>query len=466
MAGAHFDGMKRILLPLLAALSALGPALVCSAQEETPAKVRVYGFIRNYTVFDTREVSAGIQDLYFYMPKDVKMSDGEDENAVPSLRMLSLTSHFGAQISGYQIGNTKVSGTIEGDFYCMNGSMAAFRLRHAYMGILWDNLVLGDLLLNVGQTWHPMAADLPNVTNLETGAPFNPVNRSPQIMVHWTVGKFTWTGGILYPMQFLPVGPTSTTTPVWYGLSGEYLPVTTYGSTKSADYNKYGMVPEVYLGVSFHSGGFLGRLGVNMFSSLPRWEAPAVTIVDEATRELTYDFTDTHVMKARLFAFSPMLFLQYTHGSFQVKAKSVLAQSGEHLNLLSGYGVTFNWKRHALEYTPMQDWASFLSFQFGRKFQFMSMFGYMQQLGTTKALFADQTNRRPLWLNTAADANIQRAVRATPTLVYNLGNLAFSLEYNCTAAWFGTGQRNRGGIFETGHWVLNHRVEQMIKFSF
>ena len=458
--------MKRILLSLFAALSALGPGLVCSAQEETPAKVKVYGFIGNYMVFDTREVSAGTQDLFFYMPKDVKMSGDVDQNANPSFRMLTLTSRLGLKVSGYRIGDTKVTGTVEGDFYCMNGSTATLRLRHAYMGILWDNLVLGDFLLNVGQTWHPMAADLPHVTNVEMGSPFNPFNWSPQIMAHWTVGKFTLTGGILYPMQFLPTGPSVTSTPVWFEGSKQYYPITTYGSTKSADYNKYGMIPEVYLGVSFQSGGFLGRAGVNMFSSQPRWDAPAVTIVDEASRELAYNFTDTHVMKARLFAFSPMLFLQYTHGSFQVKAKSVLAQSGEHMNLLSGYGVTFNWKKHALEYTPMQDWASYLSFQVGRKFQFMSMFGYMQQLGTTKALFAYQTTQRPLWLNTVADTKIQRAFRATPTLVYNLGKLAFSLEYNCTAAWFGSGQRNRGGLFETGHWVLNHRVEQMIKFSF
>ena len=458
--------MRKILLTLFAALSALGPGVVCSAQEETPAKFKVYGFIRNYMVFDTREVSAGTQDLYFYMPKDVKMSGEVDQNAVPSFRMLALTSRLGVSISGYRFGDTKVSGTIEGDFYCMSGSMAAFRLRQAYMGILWDNLELGDLLLNVGQTWHPMAADLPHVTNLETGAPFNPFNRSPQIMFHWNVGKFTWTGGILYPMQYLPVGPTSTTSPVWSNFTEKYAPVTVYGTTKSADYNKYGMIPEVYLGVSFQSGGFLGRAGVNMFSSQPRWQAPAVTIVDEATRELSYDFNNTSTLKARLFAFSPMLFLQYTHGSFQIRAKSVLAQSGEHMNLLSGYGVTFNWKRHALEYTPMQDWASFLSFQVGRKFQFLTMFGYMQQLGTTKALFAQRAAQEPLWLNTSADAKIQRALRATPTLAYNLGKLTFAIEYNCTAAWFGEGIRNRGGLYDTGHWVLNHRVEQMIKFNF
>jgi hypothetical protein len=324
------------------------------------------------------------------------------------------------------------------------------------------------LLVNIGQTWHPMAADMPHVTNLETGAPFNPFNRSPQVMFHWTVGKFTWTGGILYPMQYLPVGPALSTGPAWNSFTEQYEPTTTYGTAKSAEFNKYGMIPEVYLGVSFQSGGFLGRAGANFFSSMPRWQAPAITIVDEATKELSFDYGHTSMLKERLYAISPFIFLQFTKGSFQLKAKSVLAQSGEHMNLLSGYAGTYNWSRHALEYTPMQDWASFLSFQTGRKFQFLCMLGYMQQLGTTKSVFAYRANDRlnTLWLNTSADSKIQRAFRATPTLAYNLGKLTFSLEYNCTGAWFGEGDRNRGGLYDTGHWVLNHRVEQMIKFSF
>ena len=460
--------MKKILLTLLAALSALGPGVVCSAQEETPAKLKLYGFIRNYLVFDTHEVSAGIQDLYFYMPKDRQMVDGVDQNANPSFRMLALTSRLGLEIGDYRIGDLKATGNIEADFYCMSGSMAAFRLRQAYVGLLWDNLVLGDLLVNIGQTWHPMASDFPHITNLETGAPFNPVNRSPQVMFHWTVGKFTWTGGILYPMQYLPVGPVYTTSPTWNSYTEAYEPRTTYSTTKSAEFNKYGMIPEVYVGVAFKSGGFLGKVGANFFSIMPRWQAPAITIVDEATKELSFDYDYTSMLKERLYAISPFLFLQYTKGSFQIKAKSILAQSGEHMNLLSGYAGTYNWNRHALEYTPMQDWASFLSFQAGRKFQFLCMLGYMQQLGTTKSVFAYRANDRlnTLWLNTSADNKIQRAFRATPTLAYNLGKLTFSLEYNCTGAWFGEGDRNRGGLFDTGHWVLNHRVEQMVKFSF
>ena len=437
--------MKKILLSLLAALSALGPGVVCSAQEETPSRIKAYGFIRNYLVFDSHEVSAGTQDLYFYMPTNSRPVDGADENAVPSFRMLALTTRLGLKTEGYRIGNLQANGTIEGDFYCMSGSTATFRLRQAYVGLLWDNLVLGDLLVNVGQTWHPMAVDMPHVTNLETGAPFNPFNRSPQVMFHWTVRHFTWTGGIIYPMQYLPTGPDG----------------------KSQKYNKYGMIPEVYLGVAFQSGGFLGKVGVDFFSIKPGWVAPTITEADPATRTLKYDRTSTRKLDTRLMAVSPFVYLQYTNGNFQFKAKSILAQAGEHMNLLSGYGPTFDWDLLKLTYTPMQDWASFVSLQFGKKFQFMVMGGYMQRLGTTKKLFGvDDLLIQSLWLNDSADMRIQQAFRATPTIAYNLGKLTFSLEYNCTAGFFGEGIYNMGGIFETGHWVMNHRIEQMVRFNF
>ena len=115
----------------------------------------------------------------------------------------------------------------------------------------------------------------------------------------------------------------------------------------------------------------------------------------------------------------------------------------------------------------MQDWASFISFQYGKKWQFLAMAGYMQRLGTTKSIFAyDDAYVNSYWLNPAADSRIQQAVRFTPTIAYNLGKLTFSLEYNGTAAFFGEGMHNVGGIYDSGHWVLNHRIEQMVKFNF
>ena len=144
---------KRLFLFSLAVLLC-GTAF---AQEETPANLKLYGFIRNYMVFDTHEVSAGTQDLYFFMPKDSNLAGDVDLNAKPSFRMMALTSRLGMNVGGYRLGDLKADATVEGDFYCMSGSTATFCLRHAYVGLLLDNLTLGDLLIDIGQTWHPMA---------------------------------------------------------------------------------------------------------------------------------------------------------------------------------------------------------------------------------------------------------------------------------------------------------------------
>ena len=107
--------MKRFILSIfaLAALSTVLPA-----QNETPAKFKLYGFIRNYAIFDSREVKAGTEDLYFYMPKDEAiLANGTDNNENPNFRLLSLTTRLGLDISGYQYGSMKLSGKVEADFY-------------------------------------------------------------------------------------------------------------------------------------------------------------------------------------------------------------------------------------------------------------------------------------------------------------------------------------------------------------
>lgn len=415
----------------------LASALVCGsafAQDETPAKYSLYGFIRNYATFDSRESNAGTQDMYFYMPKDENLNaEGVDLNAIPSFRMFSLTTRLGLKVSDYQFGNVSVNGAVEADFYCMNGSVATFRLRQAYVGI-GMNLRDGDkLLVNVGQTWHPMAVDMPHILNLETGAPFNPFNRSPQIMAHYSMGsKITATGGIIFPMQFLPVGPNG----------------------KSVEYNKYGLIPEIYLGVAYKDGAFLGKAGVDLFSSKPvRYDTDALG--------------RTHLASGRLFAVSPFLYGQYTKDLLQIKAKTIFAQSGEHMNLLSGYGISeYDAASHSISYTPMQDWASFVSVQYGKKIQFMAMLGYMKRFGTTTDLEMTAGVPTALWLNTAADTKIQQAVRFTPTIAWNIGKLTLSLEYNITAAEFGRGAITSRGLYDDGKWIANHRIINMVKFNF
>lgn len=411
-------------------MAALLSGSAAFAQEEKPAHFKLYGFIRNYLSADSRAVNAGTEDLYFYMPKGHDMKDGLDLNSGFNWRFVSLTTRLGVDVSGYKWGTMGVSGKVEADFYNLSGSVPVLRLRQAFIKLTRDNI---PVVLTLGQAWHPMAADMPHMNNLETGAPFNPFNRSPQVTADIDLGSgVTLTASLLYLNHYLPTGPA--------------------GKTK--DYYKYGL-PEAYLGVSYKSSKFLGRLGVDIVNMRPYRTLTDWRVQDASSAK-------TIEVKSLLTTFSPFVFLQYTSGKFQLRAKSILAQAGEHMNLLSGYGVHAFNENGTIEYTPMQDWASFVSFSYGKKFQVMGMLGYMKQLGTTQ----DLTDNN-VWMNTSADVHIQQAFRATPTVAWNLGKFTVSLEYNLTAAEFGSGARNARGMWDGDkEWILNHRFICMTKFNF
>ena len=85
-----------ILLSLLLTVSTF--AAEPAEKKETPVKdhlqnhFKLYGFIRNFFAYDSRESVSGTGDLFYYLPKDVNMKDGIDLNATGSFRFLALNS--------------------------------------------------------------------------------------------------------------------------------------------------------------------------------------------------------------------------------------------------------------------------------------------------------------------------------------------------------------------------------------
>ena len=417
--------MRKLFFSVILLLSGIS----AMAQEENAAKFKLYGFIRNYAIFDTREVKAGTDDLYFYIPKDENKTGGSDLNAQASFRMLSITSRLGLDMSGYRFGDLKISGKVEADFYSKSGSVAVLRLRQAYLTLGLDGLGAlekDSFTLNIGQTWHPMAVDLPHIVNLESGAPFAPFNRSPQIMAGYSFGgRITLTGGLIYGLQYLPVGPNG----------------------KSADYMKYGLLPEIYAGITIKPAkNFTAKVGANVFSIKPRWKNSEKKLSD------------------RLTTVTPFIYLQYNgKNGLQIKAKSLLAHAGEQMNLLTGYGVSKINDDASWEYTPMRSTVSFISAQYGKKWQIMGMVGYMKLLGTGEDL-VDPSSM--YWFNTSGERNIRQMLRFTPTIVWNIGKLSLALEYNLTSVQFGENFDSKGLVQDNLHWVTNHRILTMAKFTF
>lgn len=415
-----------------------------SAKIEKPSHFKFYGFIRNYFAFDSRESKSGTKDLFYYIPKDEALNaKGEDMNANPTFRFLAITSRVGLDVKDYQFGKTKVGAKIETDFYCMNGNVAVLRLRQAYATLGWDGLGKDgkqSTSLKIGQARHPIAADQPYVIDLETGTPFNPFSRTPQVMLDHNFSKnFTLTGGFIWQMQYLSTGPK--------GASDNYI--------------KYGCTPEFYAGVTFKSNnGFTGRVGVDVLSIKPRWRAD-----------------DGEKVGDRLTTANPYIYAQYSKGAFSVNGKVVYASAGEHFNMLSGYGVTDIKSDGSWDYAPLHSTASYLSVKYGRKLQVQGMIGYMKNLGTSKSLYEDPakpgyTSTKNVYISGNGFHNLNQIIRVTPTVVYNLGKLSFGLEYDITSAQYGKyavdGHVNSSNGLVDGdlHWITNHRLLGMVKFTF
>ena len=451
--------MKRFYLILSAALLALGTFSASAAEKAEPKNnFKLYGFIRNYFIYDSRESVSGTGDLFYYMPKDVNMKDGVDIHDQGSFSYLSLTSRLGVDVSGYYVNNVHFGAKIEGDFYSGLSSVdsqkypvssyfpgntkvsgtATARLRQAYATVTWKELgeeKQNSVALKIGQAWHPMAADIPHIFSLEAGAPFGPFSRTPLVQMDANLGK-NWvvSAAAIWQMQYQSNGPVGS----------------------SANYMKYGMTPEMYAALAYKSNGFLVRAGVDLLSIKPRVlgsvNDKVVKVNDRKTSVLGYVYT------------------QYTYKKFALKAKSTFGQSGEHLNLMSGYAkIGGENSDGSWNYESLRNSSSWLSMTYGKKWQGVLFLGYMKNLGLAEAASAPLA-KGDVYFCGNGFSNLNQIYRINPQLIYNIGKLNLGFEYQWTAVQYGDykeGKLNEYGLATDNlHWVGNNRVNVMVKYNF
>jgi len=150
--------------------------------------------------------------------------------------MLSIATRLGLDFTGTTLFGAKASAKIECDFAGISTSYYLIRLRQAYMKLNWENT---ELL--VGQTWHPLFGNvMPTVPSLNTGSPFQPFNRSPQIRLKQSLdGNFSLIAAATYQMQYMSQGPNGT----------------------SASYLKNALLPNLYVGFENKSNNWTTGIG-------------------------------------------------------------------------------------------------------------------------------------------------------------------------------------------------------------
>ena len=453
--------MKRFYLILSAALLSLCAVNATAAEPEQKPEpknhFKLYGFVRNYFIYDSRESVSGTADLFYYLPKDVSMKDGIDINDESSFRFVALTSRLGVDVTGYSIGNVHFGAKIEGDFYAgltnstnanatvyfpsstkISGTAQA-RMRQAYATITWKDLPMGEdkkasVALKLGQGWHPMGADFPHVFSLEIGAPFGPFSRTPLVQMDANLGDHWFvSAAALWQMQYQSNGP----------IGG------------SAMYMKYGKTPETYAALGYKTKNFLIKAGVDVLSIKPRvlgqLDGKTVKVSDRKTSVLGYAYA------------------QYSYKKFAVKAKTTWGESGEHLNLMSGYAKIGENTDGSWNYASLRNSSSWLSLIYGKKWQGVLFLGYMKNLGLAEAA-SGPLAKSDVYFCTNGFSNINQIYRINPQLIYNIGKLNVGLEYQWTSVQYGEyndGKLNEFGLADKNlHWVGNHRINMMVKYNF
>ena len=464
--------MKKTLIFLFAILLTAS----AFAQEQPKNNFKLYGFIRNYFIFDSRESVSGTGDLFYYLPKDVNMKNGIDLNDTPSFVYLSLTSRLGVDVSGYSVGNAHFGAKIEGDFYSglSNSSSASAstyfpgntkisgtaqaRLRQAYATVTWKDLPMNDdkkasVGLKIGQAWHPMAADHPHIFSLEAGAPFGPFSRTPLVQMDANLGEhLVLSAATIWQMQYNSQGPVGA----------------------SAIYMKYGMTPEVYAAVGVKGKDYLVRVGADLLSIKPR----VLGQVENEDEELV-----TVRVSDRKTSLLYYIYGQYSKGKFALKAKSTYGQGGEHLNLMSGYAkVGENKEDGSWDYASLRNSSSWLSMTYGKKWQGVLFLGYVKNFGLAEGVIDEPIAKSNVYFCGNGFSNINQMYRINPQLIYNIGKMNLGLEYQWTSVQYGDyvdaqdcsegtckivpGLDVRGLASDNLHWVGNHRINMMVKYNF
>ena len=467
--------MKKILILFSILLTVSAYASDNVQKTDAPVKdhlknhFKLYGFIRNYFIYDSRESKSGTSDLFYYLPLDRKMNEDKslDLNQHSSFRFVALTSRVGLDVAGYQIGNLHFGAKFEADFYAGLSSSsnanagvyfpgntnisgtAQMRLRQAYATLTWKDLPMCDdkkasVGLKLGQAWHPMAADFPHLFSLEVGAPFGPFSRTPLVQMDADLGK-NWviSAAAIWQMQYNSQGPVGA----------------------SAIYMKYGMTPEVYAAVGYKSNGFLFRVGADLISIKPR--------VYGKVNDVTVRVSDR---KTSLLYY---IYGQYSYKTFSIKAKSVYGEGGEHMNLMSGYAKVGVKEDGSWEYASLRNSSSWVSMSIGKKWQGVLFLGYVKNLGLAKETEMP-IRKSDVYFCGNGFSNLNQMYRINPQLIYNIGKMNVGIEYQWTSVQYGdyinavfsagsdpvTCLDARGLATDNLHWVGNHRVNLMVKYNF
>lgn len=333
------------------------------------------GYVKTDFMFDTRQTVNSREGHFMIVPAKANFVGGEDLNDQSNFNILSIQTRLKAFISGPDFFKMKTSGVIEADFFGNSGNgfddVNGFRLRHAFVTVSDEKV---EIL--IGQYWHPMfvTAVFPGVYSFNTGVPFQPFSRNPQLRLT-TKGNIKFIGVLFTERDF---------------------------QTRGASVSQAG-IPQLHAQLQFGSiKNTLGGFGVNLKSARPALGTDNLT----STAFIGY--------------------LRTQLGKTTLKAEAIYGQNMSDIIQISGFGTATNGD--FVNNNTFSMWTE-LDGDISESIEWGLFGGYSKNNGFGESM---------IYSNGLLGNSVKNAFRVAPRIGWKSGKLIIGLEAEFTKAQYGS----------------------------
>jgi hypothetical protein len=446
--------MKKLLFLLGVGISltsyAQTPATATDAKKtevkkaaETPATwgIKFGGFLRNDMYYDSRQVvsarPANQGELLLYPANKSLDANGKDVNDASSFNMTSITSRLTGMVTGPDAFGAKTSGILEAEFFGnANGNENVFRLRHAYAKLDWDKTQLA-----FGQYWHPLFVTdcFPGVISFNTGMPFQPFARNPQI-------RLTQKLSSTFNLIVAAVSQTEA-----FVSPGSSTGIALGSAAATQTFLNDAVIPNLHAQLQYKTPALVAGVALDYKSLRPALK------VQSAPAASTYLATDENVTSTTLEAYAKV-----TTKHFVVKGEYVSGQNMYDHLMMGGYlayGAAPN-----ITYKPLQVNSMWFEILGTGKSVIPGLFvGYTNNEGSADA---NSTSVATYARGIAANAaSLDHVLRVAPRIEFVSGKFKFGTELEITSAGYGTAN-TAGKVSTVSADVTNTRVLFVTTYSF
>jgi hypothetical protein len=343
-------------------------------------------------------------------------------NENSQLEMLSLQTRLGARFAGPDVLGAKLTGLVETDFFATAEEYKhQLRMRHALLKLQWDKVGI-----TMGQFWHPMFTPevFPHVISFGAAAPFNPLNRSPQIRLDYV--------------------PTQSIKFVFAALSHGY-----HSSVGPEAAQRNSGLPDIQF--QLHLGNTPNF--TTGFTAGYMWLQP----LEQKDGNVTYRSEEL------LGAYNLQWFGKVKANNLTLQAKVSYGENMSQYVMIGGYGKLLADTAKTYDYNyaninSMSGWVEAI-YSLNSSWNIGFFGGVIGALGSNEKI---DTNG-PIFYNRAA--KLARGYRLSPRIAYTQKKFMLALEYLYNTADYGASYDDYGkpvNITQT----INHRILFAAKYSF